>query len=141
MSGSDRHPLPNSPVTGKIIQRSNNRLGAVYSALYSFWSARHVAVTVGSQVSQARRDAYSVILFDHAICSSVTNDFKSSPDQLLDAVLRHASGGGTNFTMALRSAQTVMEQNFSTERYLSYQYYNYFNRLFHGKDSRGHFPF
>lgn len=116
MSSTDRHPLANTPATTKIVRHSNNRLGAVYSALYSFWSARQAAVAVGSQASQARRDAYSVILFDHGVTTGVTNDFASSPDQLLDAVLRYDSGGGTNFTMALRSAQRVMEQHFSTER-------------------------
>jgi hypothetical protein len=117
MSATDRRPLPNTPATNRIILHSNNRLGAVYSALHSFWSARHAAVNVGAQATQTRRDAYSVILFDHAVSTGVTNDFTSSPDQLLDAVLPYDSGGGTNFTMALRSAQTVMEQNFSTERY------------------------
>ena len=117
MSNTDRRPLANAPATNKIVLRSNNRLGAVYSALHSFWSARHAAVSAGPQTTQTRRDAYSVILFDDAVSTGVTNNFTSSPDQLLDAVLPYGTGGGTNFTMALRSARTVMEQNFSTERY------------------------
>lgn len=116
MGGTDRRPLANTPTSSKITGRCNNRLGAVYSALHSFWAARHAATTTGQQVVQARRDAYSVILFDHAASVGVTNDFTSSPEQLLDAVLCYGSGGGTNFTQALRSAQSVMEQNFSTER-------------------------
>ncbi|TFY78519.1 hypothetical protein EWM64_g5492, partial [Hericium alpestre] len=41
---SDRRPLPNAPATDRIACASNNRLGAVFSALYGFWSARHAAI-------------------------------------------------------------------------------------------------
>jgi len=115
MSSGDRRPLTNSPATNKIVRHSNNRLGAVYSSLNSFWSARHAAVTGGPQAA-ARRDSYSVILFDHTVVSGVTNDFTSSPDQLLDAVLTYRAAGGTDFGAAIQRAQTVMEQNWSTER-------------------------
>ena len=96
-------------MTDLIQQVADNRLGAVYSALYGFWSFRHDAAAT-------RRDAYSIVLFDDATTHVLTNDFASTPDQLLAAVLRHQIGGGTNFTAALRAGQTVMEQNWSTER-------------------------
>lgn len=44
------------------------------------------------------------------------NDFSSSPDQLLDAVLRHNTSKGTNFTAGIQRAQSLMEQHWSTER-------------------------
>jgi hypothetical protein len=113
MSCSDRHPLPNTPASARIIQRSNNRFGAVLSSLYSFWSARAAAVA-GPQA--ARRDSYSIILFDNTIADVAVNDFTSSPDQLLDATLRYSANGGTNFTAAVRRGQSVMEQQWSTER-------------------------
>ena len=116
MSSTDRGPLADAPMTNRIRQSSNNRVGAVYSALYSFWSARHAAVTAGRQATSTRRDAYSVILFNSVTTSILTNDFTSTPDQLLDAVLVHRAGGGTNFSEALRAGGVVMEQNWSTER-------------------------
>ncbi|KAI0253470.1 hypothetical protein BJV78DRAFT_212142 [Lactifluus subvellereus] len=42
MLSTDHQPLADTPVVNQIRQRANNRLGAVYSALHSFWSARHV---------------------------------------------------------------------------------------------------
>lgn len=117
MGESDRRPLANTPATNRITRQSNNRLGAVYSALHGFWSARHVAINAGSQAALARQDAYSVILFDDTTSNIVTNNFTSSPDDLLDALLPHQSRGGTNFAAALRAAQTVMEQHFGTQRY------------------------
>jgi len=103
-------------MTSRISRSANNRLGAVYSALYSFWSARHAAVSGGRQTVGARRDAYSVILFNSATTSIMKNDFTSTPDQLLNAVLGHQADGGTNFVMALRTGGTIMEQNWSTDR-------------------------
>jgi len=116
MGSDDRRPLANTPATNRITQHFNNRLGAVYSALHSFWGARHVAVTVGPQATHARRDAYSVILFNETTLHGVVNDFISSPDELLDAVLQYGCDGFTDFTAALQSTQTVMEQYFSTDR-------------------------
>jgi hypothetical protein len=118
MSSTDRSPMADAPMTNRIRQFSNNRLGAVYSALYSFWSARHAAVTAGRQAASARRDAYSVILFNSVTTSILTNDFTSTPKQLLDTVLNHGAGGGTNFSKALRAGGTIMTQKWSTERHV-----------------------
>src|ERR1700761_4214334 len=87
MAWGDRRPLPDAPATERIRERANNRLGAVYSALYSFWSARHAALTSSPQANGARRDAYSIIMFDSTTKNAVVNDFTSTPDQLLDIVL------------------------------------------------------
>jgi hypothetical protein len=116
MSSKDRQPLAGSPMTNQIRQSANNRLGAVYSALYSFWYARHAATTANQQAIGARRDAYSVILFSHTMVNVLINDFTSSPNQLLGAVLRYRTDRGTNFSGALRTGQDVMKQNWSTER-------------------------
>jgi len=114
----DRQPLPGTPATSKITQRSNNRLGAVYSSLHAFWVSRHAALNAtGSQAAVARRDAYSVILFDHHMTTCVQNDFISSPDQLLDLVLPYEARGGTDYTSALTITQRIMEDNWSTERW------------------------
>jgi len=117
MASNDRRPLADAPMTYQIQRWANNRLGAVYSALYSFWSSRHVAVTANRQVVGARRDAYSVVLFNEGTLQVLTNDFMSTPDQLLGTVLRYQASGNTDFAAALRTGQTVMEQNWSTERF------------------------
>jgi hypothetical protein len=115
MSLSDRRPLPNTPASDRITRCSNNRFGAVLSSLYYFWSAR--AAAIGAQQG-ARRDSYSVILFDMHTTNAIVNDFSSSPDQLLDAMLPHSAYGGTSFAAAIQEARSVMEQHWSTERCL-----------------------
>jgi hypothetical protein len=116
MSSTDRRPLADAPATDLIRQYTDNRLGAVYSALYSFWSARNAAVTAGQQVAGPRRDAYSIVLFNKRTTNVSVNDFTSTPDQLLGLVLAERPSDGTNFTAALEAARAIMEQNWSTER-------------------------
>jgi hypothetical protein len=99
-----------------ISARSNNRVGAVYSALHSFWMARQTAFN-NTGGTGARRDAYSVLLFNESpLRTSIINDFHRAPDQLLQELLNHEAEGGTNFDAALKQAQALMEQYWSTER-------------------------
>ena len=113
MSWTDRRPLPNTPATARISAHSNNRYGAVLSALYSFWTARAAPITASNAV---RRDAYSVVLFNDDVETPIVNDFASTPDQLLDALLGVKPDGGTDFTRAVQRAQAIMEQYWSAER-------------------------
>lgn len=152
MNDTDCQPLGEGPAATRIQGVANNRLGAVYLALYNFWSARHAAAAAGKQALGAqrrsdtvyftpynqylrsgrsagsirdkepvftRRDSYSVILFDHYVKNILVNDVTSSPDQLLEIVLRHRADGGTNFTNALLRAQNVMVKNWSEERFVA----------------------
>jgi len=55
MSSTDRQPLAEGPSAERIRRVMNNRLGAVYSALYSFWSARQAAVAAEQRTLGAQR--------------------------------------------------------------------------------------
>ena len=63
MDSRDNLPLANSPVTQVIARSQNNRFGAALSSLFSFCKAREEAIRQGAATG-ARRDAYSVILFN-----------------------------------------------------------------------------
>lgn len=117
MSGTDRQPLPGTPATARILRSANNRLGAVYGAMYSFWTARAQALD-RSVAADNRRDSYSAILFESTAMTVFQNDFRSTPDALLTRFLNYYSTGGTNFDAALRMTQSIMDQNWSTERYV-----------------------
>jgi hypothetical protein len=67
MRHKDRKPLARGPATDRIRLRADNRLGAVYSALYSFWSARHTAV-IASQQQQAVSTRSGVDEIYSALC-------------------------------------------------------------------------
>ena len=119
MGHRDLRPLPNTPATPTIRQYNDNRLGAVYSSLHGFWTSRHAtANAIGQNAAIARRDAYSIILFDNSTSTCISNDFTSSPDDLLNGIVSHRTGGGTNYTGALTAAQSLMIQHWSNERYV-----------------------
>jgi hypothetical protein len=121
MGCADRQPLPGSAGVDRIVGKANNRLGAVFSALYSFWTARQAAVDRNSSLGGVRRDAYSLIFFDdEPSMSSIENDFTSSPDELLTAALKFGICGCTDFTKALDKTQEVMTSHWSPERYAAF---------------------
>ena len=103
MSNSDTRPLQNSPVYEKICARMNNRLGAVYSALYSFWSARQAALGL-------HPDANTVILHAEGTQFVCQNDSTRSPSELLDLLLPNRPYGGNSFGKALKAADTAISK-------------------------------
>ena len=153
MSLTDRQPLADGPAAERITRVENNRLGAVFSAVYAFWSARHAAVAAGQRTlgvqrrldsvysatnnvysgsglnasagrgqepALTRRDSYSVILFADRAKTILAEDVISSPDQLLDILLRpEDTGVGTNFVAALNEAERIMEAYWYTERFVA----------------------
>jgi hypothetical protein len=116
MGEQDRQPRPNAAGIDRITPMANNRLGAVFSALYSFWLARQAAIDRSPQLGGARRDSYSLIFFNHKPSTSIEGDFASSPDELLTAALRYEAYGNTNFTRALNRTHSIMDAHWSTER-------------------------
>jgi hypothetical protein len=122
MGDQDRRPLQGTPTTQRIAAVCNDRLGAVYSALHAFWSARaaiHNAPGGQANAAGMRRDAYSLVLFDHNVVTPIANDFQNSPDALLNVVLAYRAGGGTDYELAMSTVQTVMERHWSTDRFVS----------------------
>ena len=117
MSLQDRQPPPNSSGIERIERTAHNRLGAVFSALYSFWTQRQAAVNRNSLLGGSRKDAYSLIFFNHELSTTIENDFTSSPDELLTAALKFNANGGKDFSIALETAQRIMTSHWSTERY------------------------
>ena len=118
MSSTGLRPLQNTPSTARISQYNNNSLGAVYSSLHGFWASRQAAANAtGQNAAAARRDAYSVILFDSSAATYISNDFTSSPDDLLNRIVAHQPQGGTDYTQALNQAQSLMVRHWSNERY------------------------
>ena len=118
MALRDRQPIPNSAGIDRILRKANNRLGAVFSALYSFWLARQAAIDCNAPVGGGRRDAYSLIFFNHEpSTSSIENDFTSSPDELLNAALDFGASGAKDFDRALNKSREIMTTHWSTERY------------------------
>ncbi|KAH7105369.1 hypothetical protein BKA62DRAFT_386244 [Auriculariales sp. MPI-PUGE-AT-0066] len=115
MTSRDRGPVSGTPVYNSIRNVANNRLGAVYAALFGFWTARAAAVAASGNNAQ-RRDSYSVVLFHHQAEIVLENDFNSTPTELLNVLLRKGADGGTNFNGALQAGHDLMEKHWHTDQ-------------------------
>ncbi|KAI9455142.1 hypothetical protein BJY52DRAFT_1122187 [Lactarius psammicola] len=116
MARNDQKPLPNAAGTPRITPIANNRLGAVISSLYSFWTARQTAVGHNAQIGGRGRDAYSIIFLSRTPMTCVEYDFTSSPDELLTSCLRYRPFENENYTLAIEKAQAIMALHWSSER-------------------------
>ena len=120
MSQQDIRPPPDSAGIERINRTANNRLGAVFSSLFSFWIDRQAAANRTSLMGGVRKDAYSLIFFNHEPSTPIENDFTSSPDELLTAALKFSAHGQANYSSALNRAQRVMTSHWNAERFGSF---------------------
>ncbi|KAJ3073522.1 hypothetical protein HDU98_001323 [Podochytrium sp. JEL0797] len=88
---------------GHVFGCTNPFKSAFHIACHSFWTARDV----GRQPGTNRSDAYSVILFDHAVINVIESDFVKTPGELLSALTSHLPRGGTDFNLAIDAAKNV----------------------------------
>jgi Mg-chelatase subunit ChlD len=95
MSGSDVSPLlPN------IRERHNNRLGAVYEACSNFIDRRR---------SESPSDVVSVVAFDSG-AEVVFEGLPVGEATLLERMMAITAGGGTSFTAALRTTESLLQR-------------------------------
>jgi hypothetical protein len=116
MSQQDMQPPPDSAGIERIKPTADNRLGAVFSSLYSFWIEREAVISRNSVNGRDGNDAYSLIFFNHEQSTPIEYDFTSSPDELLTAALHFNATGDTDFSSVLERAQNVMTSHWSSER-------------------------
>src|SRR5258708_12018500 len=62
MTHTDRQPLQNTPMARRIMDRHNNRYGAVLSAFWPFWHSREGA-TRNAPRPGTPQDTYTLLLF------------------------------------------------------------------------------
>jgi len=110
MVSSDLRPLPDTPVSRKLGILHNNRLGAVYSALYLFW------LTLAAGASGDRDSSYSIILFHKDAINVIENDISASPEGLLSSVIQYRPEGWTHFTNAVTRAQEIVVTHWNNDR-------------------------
>lgn len=107
MSCNDRVPLGDGPAAERIQLYANNRLGAVYSALYSFWTARHATIAAGQQ-SGSRRGYNSVYSALYSALWSTSSTAGAADQQ---------AGGGRRDAYSVilfnESSKTVLTNDFT----------------------------
>ncbi|CAG8485102.1 8847_t:CDS:10 [Acaulospora morrowiae] len=113
MFDTDKRPLQNTPIYNNLVLTHNNRLGAVYNAVYSFLDTRISSFRSSAHNSAATpRDSVSLILFDHEASLEIENLPLDDPDQFLNVMLKYSARGGTNFDLAIQKAGFVIDRHF-----------------------------
>ncbi|KAF8607194.1 hypothetical protein BDV93DRAFT_552935 [Ceratobasidium sp. AG-I] len=114
MVSIDHRPLANTPISRHLEASCNNRYGTVLSALHSFWLSREPATH--SPATQARQDAYSVVMFDQYARTCITNDLRSTTRELINLLIPQTRWAGADFQAALTEARRLIEAHWSTDR-------------------------
>jgi len=113
MCGTDRKPIPNYPIYYELIKNHNDRIGAVYQAVYQFMETRIAsAQTSQNHASSALRDSVTLILFDHKVVVPFENQSMTNTGELLNIMLSYKAGGGTNFDNAIQKAGYLITSYF-----------------------------
>ena len=119
MLSADHQPLDNTPVANQLRQHANNRLGAVYSALYSFLSARHVVNARDETFStRFKRARFRPIDFILSLVDDVVETFVGAVVGLGKTAGNWFTGGsaGRWKAAAPRDAYSVIFFNDSTKK-------------------------
>ncbi|CAG8578190.1 5341_t:CDS:10, partial [Racocetra persica] len=115
MSRGDNKPLQNTPVYNLLIAQHNNRMGAVYSAVYSFMEAR-LAAQARSQLQSTNKDTVSLILFNGEVIVPFENHVLTDSKMMLNQMLPHGARGGINFNLAIQKAGSLINNYFDPAR-------------------------
>lgn len=120
MSANDQVPNPDTPVHEQLQKEHNNRLGAVYDAVYKFTQAR--------QASLRRKcnDTVSVVLFNRRAKTIYQNQPLDSSN-IFSEMIKHNAEPGTNFSVAIEQAGEVCLSNYDPQRYDIIEIYFFWN--------------
>ncbi|RHZ45912.1 hypothetical protein Glove_642g9 [Diversispora epigaea] len=115
MSASDCRPPCTRTATYGLRNSHNNRLGAVYEAVYSFIETRR-----NSRRSAQNRqmivdnDTASLVLFDgSAIICAFENRSLTNPDDLLQIMMTYDIGGTTNYAAGINAASRIIQRYYN----------------------------
>ncbi|CAG8473542.1 7953_t:CDS:10 [Ambispora leptoticha] len=117
MSSRDRKPLNQRTITSCLLNAHNNRLGAVYEAVYNFIKTRNhsgKATFVGR--AAVDRDITSLILFNNAATVVFENQNLSDTEELLNMMMKFTPAGGTFFREGIKKAAEIIEKYYDPKK-------------------------
>ncbi|CAG8768884.1 8977_t:CDS:1, partial [Ambispora leptoticha] len=111
MGSNDCRPFCSKSQTSHLKLSHNNRLGAVYDAIYTFIETRknsRKATRVG--LSAVDRDIASLILFARKATIVFENSGLSDTDELLNKMMKFTVTGGTSYCKGIQKAAEIIEK-------------------------------
>lgn len=114
MSFQDMRPLPNTPISNMLRPEHNNRLGAVYEAIYRFMETRKSTLETGTTggFQAANHDTISLVLFDLKAQIVVEDrDMIGQSELAVEKLTKHSVEGATNFSVAIKEAARICKDH------------------------------
>ncbi|PKY60333.1 hypothetical protein RhiirA4_483921, partial [Rhizophagus irregularis] len=114
MRNQDKKPISSYPIYNELIKKHNNRIGAVYQAVYYFVETRiNSARTNQNQMSLAKHNNISLILFDKEVIIPFENRDLTDLTDLLNKMLeQNVRRDGANYDLAIQKAGSLIETHF-----------------------------
>ncbi|CAG8588725.1 6761_t:CDS:10 [Rhizophagus irregularis] len=105
MSEQDIKPIQDFPIYDDLTKKHNNRIGAVYQAVYLFMNTRKNSAKITP-------DSISLILFNHKTIVPFEYRDLTNLSDVLNSMLKYEAGGLTDFDSAIQKAGILIETHF-----------------------------
>ncbi|CAB4436250.1 unnamed protein product [Rhizophagus irregularis] len=120
MNGNDITPSEKSRNYAKLQKSHDNRLGAVYDAVYSFMDTRLQTRYKSSSrtpliTDRIDRDTISLVLFDDEAVVTFENE-RINADLLFNKMLQYENRGGTDFGVAIEKVDQLINKYFDATK-------------------------
>ncbi|RHZ48992.1 hypothetical protein Glove_535g7 [Diversispora epigaea] len=109
MNFADCKPLCTRTKTYGLRNSHNNRLGAVYEAVYNFTVTRRNSRAAQNGQMIVDNDTASLVLFANSAICVFENKSITNPDELLQIMMTHNTIGGTSFATGINIASTIIQ--------------------------------
>ncbi|GBC39328.2 hypothetical protein GLOIN_2v1773792 [Rhizophagus irregularis DAOM 181602=DAOM 197198] len=103
MTKQDIKPIQDFPIYNDLTKKHNNRIGAVYQAVYLFMNARR---------NSTMTDRISLVLFNHKTIVPFEYQDLTNLKDLLNSMLQYEACGLINFDSAIQKAGVLIETHF-----------------------------
>ncbi|PKC02038.1 hypothetical protein RhiirA5_287900, partial [Rhizophagus irregularis] len=111
MSEQDIKPIQDFPIYDDLTKKHNNRIGAVYQAVYLFMNTRKNSAKITP-------DSISLILFNHKTIVPFEYRDLTNLSDVLNSMLKYEAGGLTDFDSAIQKAGILIETHFDPTKYV-----------------------
>lgn len=110
MGNKDCEPECSDTKLESLKTAHNNRLGAVYEAVYKFIVKRNTFRNTKDSRISVNEDTNSLILFNDSATVVYENEDLSNPAALLTKMTQHKPEGCTNFSQGIKKASELIDK-------------------------------
>ncbi|CAG8550727.1 10371_t:CDS:10, partial [Funneliformis caledonium] len=117
MSIGDCKPICSSTATSRLKLSHDNRLGAVYDAVYTFIDSRRSSRKASPSGQMAvDRDTVSLVLFDHNVDTAFENESLSKHEELLTKMMKFRPGGDNYYNIGIYKASEIFNKYYDASK-------------------------